>query len=166
MMALGFAMILVGVIVEISGITGSSLHSVVQGKPDHSKNETGGSGFSSSKPGSQGKQATTPAEAGSTRSIAEQEAKLLSARLKWNYADWVKIIERESGWNVNATNPETGAFGIGQLNPQSGTLQKYSQYGSETTNPVSQINSMARYIIERYGNPTKAWEHEEAYGWY
>lgn len=38
MLALGFAAIGLGAILGIAGITGSSLHSIVQGKPDHSKN--------------------------------------------------------------------------------------------------------------------------------
>lgn len=35
-----------------------------------------------------------------------------------------------------------------------------------SSNPVEQIEGMAEYIASRYGNPTKALEHEHAFHWY
>lgn len=59
MLPLGFAMLIVGGIVSVAGVTGSTIHSVVQGKPDKSKAGGGGSGGG----GSTSSLSTTPSSA-------------------------------------------------------------------------------------------------------
>jgi len=70
---------------------------------------------------------------------------------------------RESGWNVYATNPTSGAYGIPQALPGS----KMASAGADwQTNPATQIRWGLGYIQATYGSPCGAWAHETAYGWY
>ena len=71
---------------------------------------------------------------------------------QWEDAKW--IIGKESGWNPTAVNPSSGAFGLFQLNPSSGTLQQYLP--DRNPDPAVQANAGARYIKDRYGDPTAA----------
>lgn len=81
---------------------------------------------------------------------------------QWEDAAW--IIGRESSWNPTAVNPSSGAFGLFQFNPSSGTLQQYLP--DRNPNPAVQANAGARYIKDRYGNPSGARRFWEANGWY
>ncbi len=75
----------------------------------------------------------------------------------------VKLWNRESGWNVTASNPYSGAYGIPQALPGS----KMSSHGSDwDTNADTQIRWGLDYIAGRYGNPCGAWGHSESVGWY
>ena len=70
---------------------------------------------------------------------------------------------RESGWNVYARNPGSGAYGIPQAVPgdtmaAAGPDWRYS--------PVTQIRWGLGYIRDRYGSPCAAWSHEQAAGFY
>jgi len=70
---------------------------------------------------------------------------------------------RESGWNYQATNASSGAYGIPQALPAS----KMSSAGSDwKTNPATQIEWGLAYIKGRYGSPSAAWTHEQSSGWY
>jgi hypothetical protein len=70
---------------------------------------------------------------------------------------------RESGWNEQAQNPSSGAYGIPQALPG----DKMSSHGSDwQTNPATQIGWGLDYIAGRYGTPCGAWSHSEANGWY
>ncbi len=70
---------------------------------------------------------------------------------------------RESGWNPNAENPSSGAYGI----PQSLPGSKMATAGSDwRTNPATQIRWGLGYISGRYGTPCGAWAHSESHGWY
>jgi len=70
---------------------------------------------------------------------------------------------RESGWNEQAQNPSSGAYGIPQALPG----DKMSSHGSDwQTNPATQISWGLDYIAGRYGTPCGAWSHSEANGWY
>jgi hypothetical protein len=70
---------------------------------------------------------------------------------------------RESGWNYQATNASSGAYGI----PQSLPGSKMASAGSDwQTNPVTQMRWGMDYIASRYGTPCGAWAHSESYGWY
>ncbi len=72
------------------------------------------------------------------------------------------IIERESGGNVSATNPD-GAYGIPQALPGS----KMATAGADwQTNPQTQIRWMIGYTDQTYGSPCAAWTHEETAGSY
>ena len=81
---------------------------------------------------------------------------------QWSDAKW--IIGKESGWNPTATNPSSGAYGLFQLNPSSGTLQQYLP--DRNPDPAVQANAGARYIKDRYGDPTAARRFWEANQWY
>lgn len=73
------------------------------------------------------------------------------------------IIQQESGWRVNATNPSSGAYGI----PQSLPGNKMASAGSDwRTNPITQLKWMYSYIKERYGGLQNALSFRAAHGWY
>jgi hypothetical protein len=75
----------------------------------------------------------------------------------------VALWNRESGWNVNAYNASSGAYGI----PQSLPGDKMASHGSDwQTNPATQIAWGLDYISGRYGTPCGAWGHSESVGWY
>jgi len=64
------------------------------------------------------------------------------------------IVDRESGWNMNAQNASSGAYGLMQALPAS----KYSSAGSDwQTNPATQIKWGLNYMNVRYGSPCDAW---------
>ena len=70
---------------------------------------------------------------------------------------------RESGWNYQAYNASSGAFGIPQALPGS----KMASAGSDwRTNPATQISWGLSYIASVYGSPCSAWSHSQATGWY
>jgi hypothetical protein len=69
----------------------------------------------------------------------------------------------ESGWNVYASNPSSGAYGIPQALPGS----KMASAGPDwQSNAATQIRWGLGYIKGLYGSPCGAWAHEEADGWY
>lgn len=75
----------------------------------------------------------------------------------------VELWTKESGWNVTAKNPSSGAYGI----PQSLPASKMASAGSDyLTNYQTQIKWGLGYIHDRYGTPQMAWAHEEANNWY
>lgn len=70
----------------------------------------------------------------------------------------VRLWNQESGWNPNAVNPSSGAYGI----PQSlghGHPYNLGDY-------VAQVDWGLPYISGRYGSPAAAWGHEQAMNWY
>jgi hypothetical protein len=74
------------------------------------------------------------------------------------------LWERESGWEVSAENPTSGAYGIPQALPG----WKMESAGADwQTDPYTQIKwGIFDYIDPVYGSPCGAWAHEEADGWY
>ena len=82
---------------------------------------------------------------------------------EWDATDW--IFNKEASWNPLATNPSSGAFGLPQFNPSSGTLQQYLP--DRNPDPGVQADAFERYIADRYGNsPSKAKEFHLNNGWY
>ena len=74
-----------------------------------------------------------------------------------------KLWKRESGWNVHAENPYSGAYGIPQAMPGS----KMASAGPNWQNNArTQIRWGLRYIRQRYNSPRRAWLHSQSYGWY
>jgi hypothetical protein len=70
---------------------------------------------------------------------------------------------RESGWNLYATNPTSGAYGI----PQSLPAVKMASAGPNwRTDATTQIRWGVSYIESVYGSPCAAWSHEVKAGWY
>ena len=84
----------------------------------------------------------------------------------WSESDYqalVNLWERESNWNANAHNKSSGAHGI----PQSLPASKMSSEGSDYyTNGYTQIRWGLKYIKERYGSPSAAWQHFQNKNWY
>jgi hypothetical protein len=75
----------------------------------------------------------------------------------------VSLWNQESGWNVTASNPSSGAYGIPQALPGS----KMASAGADwQTDAATQIRWGLGYIKADYGSPCGAWSHEEADGWY
>jgi resuscitation-promoting factor RpfB len=73
------------------------------------------------------------------------------------------LWDRESGWNVYATNPASGAYGIPQALPG----DKMAAAGPDwRTNPATQIAWGEDYIKSSYGTPCNALAHLTAFGWY
>jgi hypothetical protein len=71
------------------------------------------------------------------------------------------IIMRESKWDINATNPSSGAYGIPQALPGS----KMASEGSDwRTNPATQIIWGIKYMKDRYGSPCGAWGFKSSHG--
>lgn len=83
------------------------------------------------------------------------------ARFQFKYLNW--LWTRESSWNVYATNPYSGAYGIPQAVPGG----KMSSCGNDwRTDAKTQIRWGMRYIRSIYGSPRQAWAHEIDDGWY
>lgn len=79
------------------------------------------------------------------------------------YKCFATIISRESGWNVHATNPSSGAYGLGQALPGS----KMASAGSDwENNPATQIKWTLSYMDHRYGSPCAALAFWNSHGWY
>ncbi|MBH0776939.1 aggregation-promoting factor C-terminal-like domain-containing protein [Nocardia bovistercoris] len=73
------------------------------------------------------------------------------------------VITRESGWNVFAINPSSGAYGLGQALP----AFKMSTHGWDWPfNPLTQIRWTYDYMVQRYGGPDQAWEFWQRNHWY
>jgi hypothetical protein len=75
----------------------------------------------------------------------------------------VSLWNAESGWNVGASNPSSGAYGIPQALPGS----KMASAGPDwQTNAATQIRWGLGYIQSLYGSPCGAWSHQQSTGWY
>ncbi|MGK5629374.1 transglycosylase SLT domain-containing protein [Streptomyces sp. URMC 123] len=73
------------------------------------------------------------------------------------------IVERESGWNPQATNAASGAYGLVQALPGS----KMASAGADwKTNAETQIKWGLDYMKDRYGSPCGAWNFWQANHWY
>ncbi|WP_128773701.1 G5 domain-containing protein [Actinomyces oricola] len=103
---------------------------------------------------------------GTTPESAKAVAQAMMASHGWGddqFSCLVSLWTRESGWNYQAENPSSGAYGIPQALPGS----KMSSVASDwATNPVTQITWGLQYIAGRYGSPCSAWAHSESTGWY
>ncbi|PWI43873.1 transglycosylase SLT domain-containing protein [Streptomyces sp. ICBB 8177] len=73
------------------------------------------------------------------------------------------IVSHESGWNYQATNASSGAYGLVQALPGS----KMASAGADwRTNPATQIKWGLGYMNDRYHSPCGAQQFWEANGWY
>lgn len=95
------------------------------------------------------------ADAGGLKGMAQA----MLAERGWGsyWDDFNYIVNKESSWNPKADNPNSTAYGLGQL--LAGTAKK-------TDDPREQLNLMMNYIGGRYGNPQEAREFHENHGWY
>ena len=111
---------------------------------------------------------SAPNFAGPGTSAGEAQAIARSMLAGYGWGDdqfgcLVSLWDRESGWNSQAYNASSGAFGIPQALPGS----KMATAGADwQTNAATQISWGLGYIAGRYGNPCGAWSHSESVGWY
>jgi hypothetical protein len=104
--------------------------------------------------------------AGVSNSSAYAALQSAAAKLGWTGAEWTALnnVEmREAGYNLTATNPSSGAYGMAQfINGPS----EYYTYGGNPNTAAGQAVAMVNYDKSRYGDPEAAWAHEVAFGWY
>jgi hypothetical protein len=153
----------VGGLIAYSGVKGATLsdtfQAVIKGNLSVTDTETIGGGDSGAPAGSTG---AADAGAAANQATARQLATSMGYQ-SWTagqeWADWVSLWNKESGWNTNAANPDSDARGI---------AQNINGYGPdyEEGNAVSQITWGINYIAQRYGSPSVAWAHEVENNWY
>jgi hypothetical protein len=103
---------------------------------------------------------SAPASSG-TAAAAQQYASSQLAKYGWGADQMSPLIalwNQESGWNPNAVNSSSGAYGIPQALGH-GHPYNLGDY-------VAQINWGLSYIASRYGSPGAAESHELADHWY
>lgn len=127
---------------------------------------------------------TAPAYAATGNKSAQQALANAAAAYGWYPGpQWqaLQSIElREAGFNPKATNPQSGAFGLGQALGHGtaatrGTItNQYGGYGvsdsvaqaANSGDANAQAIWMCAYIKVVYGTPANAWQHEQTHGWY
>ena len=102
---------------------------------------------------------------GPIRGTNQQIAMALLNQRGWGnqWGSFNALEMREAGWNMNARNPSSGAYGMAQFINGAG---EYAQYGGNWYTATGQLIAMMNYIAQRYGNPARAWQHELSAGWY
>jgi len=129
--------------------------------------QTASSGTSGSSSTSTGGGVTTvsaPApDPGTAQSIAYNMLPSFGFSQSSQWGCLLNIWNRESGWNYQAENPYSGAYGIPQALPG----DKMASAGADwQTNPATQIKWGLGYIQSIYGTPCGAWNFELANGYY
>jgi len=117
-------------------------------------------GFGSGSSSNQGDVGSSNSSAAANQAWARGELGLFG----WGGGQMTPLIElwnRESGWNQNAQNPSSTAYGIAQFLDTT-----WAAYGPKTNNPQLQMQYGMEYIAGRYGDPAAAWAHEVNAGWY
>ncbi len=111
-------------------------------------------------------EAAALAEANTVEGAKATASELMSSTYGWG-ADQFGCLDalwtKESGWNYQAANPSSGAYGIPQSLPGSkmGTIAD-----DWATNATTQITWGLDYISRAYGTPCAAWGHSQAVNWY
>lgn len=103
---------------------------------------------------------TSPAAGGTAPAPANLSANQANGRLQaaaygWTGGQWDALYALwtgESGWNNNAQNPSSTAYGIAQFLDST-----WAPYGPKTSDPTLQIKYGLEYIKGRYGNPQNAY---------
>lgn len=90
----------------------------------------------------------------------------VATRYGWGSgAEWSalsKIISSESGWNPNAQNPTSTAYGLFQFLDSTWAGKPFAK----TSDPYKQAVDGMIYIKQRYHDPIGAWNFHTAHGWY
>ena len=105
---------------------------------------------------------TVPAQSGSAAQ-AQAFASAHLAQFGWGQDQMPALIalwNKESGWNDNAVNPSSGAYGIPQALPSA------QDHPYNLGDYANQVLWGLNYIKQRYGNVGLAWAHELADNWY
>ncbi|MEV4443688.1 transglycosylase SLT domain-containing protein [Streptomyces sp. NPDC049577] len=104
-----------------------------------------------------------PAQAATASASGAQETARKMIPDEAQFQCFSKIVEHESGWNHQATNASTGAYGLVQALPGS----KMASAGADwQTNPATQIKWGLDYMKDRYGSPCGAWSFWQSHNWY
>jgi hypothetical protein len=95
--------------------------------------------------------------------VAEVQAMARKIVGAGQYQCFSNIVTRESGWNYQATNAASGAYGLVQALPGS----KMASAGADwRTNPATQIKWGLNYMNSRYDSPCGAWSFWQANHYY
>lgn len=79
-----------------------------------------------------------------------------------HWDEYYFLIQKESGFDPEAQNPKSTAYGIHQFLDST-----WSSVACEkTSDPYEQIDCGIEYIKIRYGNPQLAWQHSIDKNWY
>lgn len=104
-----------------------------------------------------------PPDPAAAQAIAQQLMPQYGFSVSSQWSCLLDLWTQESGWEYDALNAASGAYGIPQALPAS----QMASVGSDwQTDPTTQIEWGLGYISQRYGTPCSAWYHEENYGWY
>jgi hypothetical protein len=115
---------------------------------------------------------STTTSGGTDKASLQTTAQSLLATRGWSseWAAFNALVNSESGWRMDATNPSSKAYGLAQMLAPSGGLagnkQKYVQYGGDPNTGVGQLTAMLNYIQQRYGSPSAAWAFHQSHNWY
>lgn len=93
-------------------------------------------------------------QSGDPRSLAQR----MAAERGWTGQEWdalVDLVQRESGWNPNAQNPTSTAYGLFQF--LDSTRKNYGI--TRDASLQQQIDAGLRYIADRYRTPSGALAH-------
>lgn len=100
---------------------------------------------------------------GSAQAIARR---MMASEYGWGdvqFSCLQQMWDNESDWNVHATNPSTGAYGIPQALPGSKMASAGPNWEYDAT---TQIRWGLEYIASRYSTPCGAWDLWQQQGWY
>ena len=79
---------------------------------------------------------------------------------EWNA--FYTIVKKESGWNPNAQNRTSTAYGLGQF-----LNSTWKGTGvAKTSDPNLQLDAVVNYIRSRYGTPSNALSWHLSHNWY
>lgn len=97
---------------------------------------------------------------GPVKAMAREVLEKMGWGDQWADLDW--LVTRESGWNPNAQNPTSTAYGLFQfLNGTWGSVG-----ATKTSDPLRQIQAGLKYIQQRYGDVRGARRFWERNNWY
>ena len=110
--------------------------------------------------------AEAQAAANSPEGAKNTARQLMASTYGWGedqFACLNSLWTKESGWNYQAQNAGSGAYGI----PQSLPGSKMATVGADwQSNATTQIKWGLDYISRAYGTPCSAWGHSQAMNWY
>jgi hypothetical protein len=113
----------------------------------------------------------------------KQALQATAAAYGWVGAQWAALDNletQEAGYNPEATNPNTKAYGLGQAlghgtaRTQGTKSNMYGGFGvsdavaqaANSGDAAAQAAWMCAYIRSVYGDPVHAWAHEQSNNWY
>ena len=109
--------------------------------------------------------ATTSSSSSTDASTSNEDPQAIAAQIvpADQLASFDEIISHESGWDVTATNPSSGAYGLPQALPG----DKMASEGADwQTDATTQLEWALNYMNTTYGSPNQAWVFWQANNWY